>query len=318
PSSERFDGKFRRILVKVARPDVKVQTRSGYYAVPTLGGETLLPFEVALLNALSSTPPPRAVSYRSAAIPYVSKAGAQAASVVIDVPLDQIQFRKEAEKGVYSAHFSVMAIVKSQSGEIITKFSRDVPTQGPLANLEAVRASRFIYTQRTELPPGRYTLETSVLDRAAEKAGAKRQALVVAPRKGLSMSGLAFVRSMNRAEAHPADVLDDPFEVPAGRITPGLDDTVKAGKDAALALYFTLYSDQRSTEPTVLAIEFLQDGKPVARAEPQLPPADEHGRIPYIANSSLGSLKPGQYEIRVTARQGVAAVQDHTYITVVE
>jgi len=53
-----------------------------------------------------------------------------------------------------------------------------------------------------------------------------------------------------------------------------------------------------------LSIEVLQDGKTVSTASPELPPADPTGAIPFM---STVSPAPGQYEVRVTARQGTSA-----------
>jgi VWFA-related protein len=39
PTSTNYDGHFRKIEVKIARPKIMVQTRSGYYALPELNCE---------------------------------------------------------------------------------------------------------------------------------------------------------------------------------------------------------------------------------------------------------------------------------------
>ena len=44
PVNQEFDGKFRRIGVKVTRPGVTVQSRSGYFALPP-GEAALLPLK---------------------------------------------------------------------------------------------------------------------------------------------------------------------------------------------------------------------------------------------------------------------------------
>ncbi len=47
PARSEYDGKFRKIEVKVARKGMAVQARSGYFALPP-GGSTLFPYEVPL------------------------------------------------------------------------------------------------------------------------------------------------------------------------------------------------------------------------------------------------------------------------------
>ena len=51
------DGRFRKVEVKVAR-GVDVQSRSGYFALPPTDGAPLLPYEMPMLAAASTTPLP--------------------------------------------------------------------------------------------------------------------------------------------------------------------------------------------------------------------------------------------------------------------
>src|ERR1035441_978170 len=68
PQVTSYDGKFRRIVVKIDRPDVAVFTRSGYYALPVLsGGQQLAAFEMPLLNAMNALDAPADVGFRAAA-----------------------------------------------------------------------------------------------------------------------------------------------------------------------------------------------------------------------------------------------------------
>src|SRR5436190_13932987 len=53
PRSTLTDGKFRKISVRVDRPDIIVHTRSGYFALPQLkAAQQLAAYEMPLLNAL--------------------------------------------------------------------------------------------------------------------------------------------------------------------------------------------------------------------------------------------------------------------------
>src|SRR5207248_6157575 len=57
PSIKNYDGSFHTISVKTDSGDLRVQSRSGYFALPpavqAVAGN-LMPFEVPLLTALSS------------------------------------------------------------------------------------------------------------------------------------------------------------------------------------------------------------------------------------------------------------------------
>ena len=73
PVSQEFDGRFRKISVKVTRPGVTVQSRSGYFALPPGEGSALLPFEMPLLTALTVDPPPHAFDYQVRALQFSAR-----------------------------------------------------------------------------------------------------------------------------------------------------------------------------------------------------------------------------------------------------
>jgi hypothetical protein len=97
----------------------------------------------------------------------------------------------------------------------------------------------------------------------------------------------------------------DPLHFAGGKVTPSLDTVFPAGRE--IPLYMVVYPAAGGGAPR-LSIELLQDGQPVSSASPALPPADRSGAIPYIAAIQPA---PGQYEIRVSARQGASAAS-HT------
>jgi hypothetical protein len=242
--------------------------------------------------------------------------GAPEGSVVIEVPLEGIQFDRDQAAKVYRVHFSVMAIFRNQQGAIERRVSQDVPRQGPIERIDGFRAGRFIYTQKVSLPPGRYTLEAAVFDSNSGKAGVKKAAVIVPPAaKGPAMSGISLVRSVAPPAAGAQADSNDPFVFDGGKVTPSLDDTVKRETGGALSFYFTVYPAPGAKSDPALTLEFLQDDKVVGRAEPKLPP-EKDGRIPYIASSPLDAFKPGQYEIRAVVRQDGVAASEHTFVTV--
>jgi VWFA-related protein len=323
PAIRNFDGHFRRIAVKlIDRPEIRLQTRSGYYALPFIQGQSLLTYEMPMLNALTAAPLPRDIPFRSSGLHFKSATGDPVGVVVIDVPLEGIEFTKDETNHVYQTHFSVLAMFKDAQGSIVRKFSQDVARQGPLDKLDAFKMGHFIYSQHAPLPPGRYTLETAVTDRITGKISAKKSAILIPPAsQSATLSSLVRVRSvapMDPTEtAVMADRSDDPFQVAAGKVSPGLDDTAKTGPGSALSIFFTVYTQPGSQTAPDLGVEFLQDGKVIGRGNPKLSPPDSHGIIPYIASTPLESFKPGQYEMRVTISQnGKATAAERTIFTV--
>ena len=54
---------FERSTVKIARRGLTVHSRSGYFALPETDAAPLMPFELPMLAAASSDPPPQAFEY---------------------------------------------------------------------------------------------------------------------------------------------------------------------------------------------------------------------------------------------------------------
>lgn len=320
PANTNLDGRFRSIEVKVARPDVKLQSRSGYFALPALDGQTVFPYEVPLLNALGTHPLPKGLDYRASVIPFRPVRGAQQSSLIFDLPMRDVTFRENATKTAYRTHFSFLALLKDEQGRVVGKISRDLPMEEPLDKLAGFQAGRAIFSKQLTLRPGRYTLESAVADQEGNRIAARRASLIVPaqPIGRVALSGIAMIRRTDKAPASPEP--DDPFIVGANRIIPMLHSTVPGGAQRTLSLYFVVYPaaapDSAPAEAPILAVEFLRDGVGVGTAAPELPVPLPDGRIPYIANTPLDAFAPGLYEVRVTVRQYGTSARQSIFVTI--
>ncbi|HEY3744344.1 MAG TPA: VWA domain-containing protein [Bryobacteraceae bacterium] len=317
PTIDKYDGHFRKIAVTLSQPDLKVQTRSGYYALPSFQGQDLMPYEMPMLSALSAKPIPRDIGFRTAVKSFVSKSGTAKQVVIFDIPTENVTLTKDEAAKNFRLHMSLLGLIKDSTGAIVQKISRDVNTTGQLENYDATRAGHFIYTQYMTLAPGRYTLESAVLDREAMKVGAKKQAvIVVPPSKELAISSLTLVRKL----APPSDGTDpeDPFVFKGGKVTPELNESVKGGKGAAVGLYFVVYAPPAEAATPKLDIEFVQDGKLIAKSEMPLPKPDQFGRINYAEQLPIEGLKAGQYEVYAKVFENGKGVQERMMLNIEE
>jgi VWFA-related protein len=303
PPPRPYDGKFRRISVKVSRPGVTLQTRSGYFALPpsTGPGPSLLPHELPLLAALNSNPMPRDFDYLSAVLHFDQRDEGMQCAVVIEAPLANFKFVEEGKKKTYKARFSLLALIKDSDGQIVNKFSPEYPLQGPLNKLKALKKGRVTFTTETfQLPPGRYTLETVALDHEASKASARRSALVVPPfKKGVGMSSVAVIRRADPLDPGKVDPAN-PLHYEKMRITPNLGEPIPRKPGAELALYLVIYPAAGMSEKPLLAVQFRQEGKVLGQDMPELPAPDAQGRIGYVGRLPAEAFPPGDYEMRRT------------------
>ncbi len=314
PHIETYDGRLRKIIVKTARADLKVQTRNGYFALPA--GETmnttLAPYEVPLLKALDTKPLPRTFDYRATGLRFQPAGTGVDCALVVEVPMKDITFTADAS-GVQRARISEIALVKDASGSVVHKISKDQPVQISADRLSGVKAGNFTSLEHFVLAPGRYTVESAVLDTNGDRISARKSILLVPPvAKGVSISSMSLVR---RFDPNAADPLS-PFVYNKGTVTPTLVESMLGEKGAQVSVFFTIYPDTSSTEKPTLTLEYLQEGKVVGRIQPELTPVDANGRIPYMASSPADQMPAGTYEVRAIVQQGKTKAEEHTTFTI--
>ena len=315
PSGPIADGKFRKISVRVDRPDVIVHTRSGYFALPQLKvGQQLASYEMPLLNALGSTQAPTDLAFNAAAERFNDRGPKIQYMITLEVPLKQLTFTPQPDQKSATLDAALLAVVKNPAGEIIEKLSKDFAVQVPLDKAEAYKAGNLVQSFPTELPPGAYSLEAVIMDRNNSKMSVKKTALnVPEPSNQLSMSDVVVVR---RTDALKSNEILDAFYFPGGKITPTLTQTLKGGAGNILPFYFVVYPKRDVKESPKVIMSFYKEGQYLGAAEapplpqPPLPQMQAQGRIPYPENLPADKFTPGAYEIHIGVVQGSAKVEE--------
>lgn len=245
PLSTYFDGHFRSLEVRVARPGIKIQARKGYYALPLLNGETVAPFEIAALTALQAQPSPHRFEFHSAALRFSSDPAGTDYRIVFSIPSRALQFTGNPASKTFRVRASVMGLVKDNNGQIVERVSRDLPFEAPLDRKEEFQKGEVTISLPLHLPPGSYLLETVALDREASTASVRRARLVVPdPNTHIGkpmLSDFVWVRSVQPDNVSGGAPLEasDPFDTPDGRITPDLAPALTRADTAAF--FFVLY-----------------------------------------------------------------------------
>jgi VWFA-related protein len=305
-----YDGRFRSIQVALpAHPDYLIQARNGYFALPPMEGQFVFPYEVPLLRVLGNSPLPRGVDFQAAVIPYRAQPnGTVQSALIIDLPLNSIEFSWDEKSKTYVTHLSALALVKDEHGQVVAKLSRDVPLGEPKQHLEGFKQGHFILTLPVDLTPGHYVVESVAADQLGNRFGARRTSLFIPPpHTGPALSGLALLRRLEPPAAEPDR--RDPLQVPEGLVVPTLFPEVPLSSNTLLSVFFKLYPDRANSNAPRLVVDLLRDGKLLSRSTPDLPAADALGEIPYLANLPVGTLTPGRYEFRATVLQGNAATE---------
>jgi VWFA-related protein len=309
PGIETYDGSFRKLSVSANRKDLVIHARNGYFALPPEARAAgLAPFEMPLLKALSDGKLSDDVKFRANAVLLQPKKDATVVAILLEVPLHELQ--PVTNPSAIDVHCSLAALIKDSKGEVAQKITRDRSFH---VTADQLKMGNFLDKTMIELAPGKYSLETAVMDRESLKTGVQHVEFTVpAGGNGVGISALMPMRSYT-PNAKGLDA-DEPFQFEGGSITPTMDTVVKKAPDAMLRLFFTVYQDAAiSAKPTV-EIEFVQNGKSLTKVPMQLPAADAQNRIPYLMTIPAAAIPAGSYEVRATARQGSTSAVSSTTI----
>ena len=310
PASDKYDGHLRKIEVKLTRSDLTVESRPGYFALPELKNSApLTSNDVLGLLALGREPRPHAFDFRSAVLQFRAEGENSQYALTYEVPVSALTATPEPEQKRHRVHLSMVSLVKDASGQVVDKFSQDAPFEIPDDKLASLETSTIPYTHVLTLPPGRYTVETSMLDRQGNRESTNEMAFDSPERKGLRLSSVMLVRQVDAANGQPD--ASDPFRVGNNRVTPELATTLSAS--AKPYVYFVVYPDKAKTEQPRLIVQFLLNGQVLAKQVADLPAPDASGAIPMLIESAA---KPGDCELKIVAIQGAQALERSLKFTV--
>ena len=309
PGIQNYDASFRKLAVSTSRKDLVIHARSGYFALPPEARAAgLAPFELPLLKALSDNVLSNAVKFRANAVLLQPRKDATGVAILVEIPLHELQAK--AAPPAWNVHCSLAALVKDSKGEVVQKITRDRSFH---VTEEQMNLGNFLDKTMFSLAPGKYTLETAVMDEENQKTGVQHTEFEVpAGGNGVGISGLLPMRSYT-PNAKGLDA-DDPFQFQGGSLIPTMDMVVKKVPNSALRLFFTVYQNQSVSGKPMVEVEFMQGGKTLQKVPMELPAADAQGRIPYLMTIPAEAIPAGNYEIRVTAKQGNTSAVSSTVL----
>ena len=297
PASPSNDGHFKKIEVKLTKPELRVQTRSGYYAVPG----PLAPGDLGALEALDTVPLPYAFGFESKAIRFRSAKGLTQYAIAFELPIANLIATPETKEKKHRFHAYLFALVKNEQGEVVDRLSKDVPSDVADNFLAGLSGETMIYEHAVNLAPGHYTIETVVVDQEGNRSSTSVYQIENRDQPGPGISDITLVRRVHDLK-RPPDAAD-PFEIPGKRAQPYLSTDLAAG--AQPYIYFVVYP-QDTLETPLLEAKFLKDGRVLATQKSALPAPDATGAVPMAIQPAAS---PGDYEVKITVQQGSASAQ---------
>lgn len=162
PQDKAWDGKFRRIQVKVARKRLEVRHRRGYYAVDPIARPEETPAkekEAELLAALSDPLPPNLVTF----LAHVPPPTGSAVTIEFSVDAHTLAF-EEVEEGRQHCNVDFLAAAFSPEGKVVKSASQTVDARLRPETFTRARQEGLPFRLQLELDPGRYQMRLIVRD----------------------------------------------------------------------------------------------------------------------------------------------------------
>lgn len=301
PKNQDFDGRFRRIAVKVHRPDVDVRARKGYYAIREVGPSPVLSYEAPAVAVLDGATVPNAFPVRAGALQFPQADRTGITPVLVEVPTGQLTFQTDAEKQRYATDFTILVRIKDDKNQIAHKMSQQYELGGPIDQLEVARRGEVIFYRAPELEPGVYTMEVAVYDALSGKSSVRISTLDV-PKKGRGprLSSLMIVK---RSEKVPKEERDPANPLYYGELLlyPNLGEPLKRTLDKQLSFYATVLPTSADSSPQA-TLELFKDGQPAGRVPLELSKPDATGRIQHVGRVPIDAFPPGTYELHLTVK----------------
>jgi VWFA-related protein len=312
PTNRNFDGRFRRISIKVSRPGVTVQARSGYFAMPPGEAAIDFPYELDLVMALRASSPPRDLPLHARTFRFGAEGDRRRFTLVAELPLESIR-TATAARGQQQLHFSFLALVRDGDGAVAEKFSEDTPVIVPQDRLAALRHGSAVFIRSFALAPGEYVLQTAAMDQQSQQRAVEQSPIVAARSTGLALSTPAFIK---RTETIAPGALPsaDPFRVGETRMVPYVTRPEVSAGD--LPLFFIVYPAATDAPPATVLLEFSRQGRVTGRSTPALSAPDAQGLISFLAPIPVSRFAPGDYDLRVVVQQGSQTVEESVTFTV--
>jgi hypothetical protein len=318
PTDGRYDGRFRTISVKTARPGVEIYTRKGYLAVPP---DTVVPVrahEAPAIAQLDRDPAPDDFALYASALSFPQPQRPGRVPVLVELKGDALTYTLDEDKGEYTADFTIVARLRNDQGQEVDRLSRRYPLTVPKDSLDKVRQGSILFFQETDLPPGRYTLEAAAHDAVGDHASVRRTSVEVppSPEGAMRLSSLVLLEKVEKLS--PSEVGgDNPLYYGETILYPNMGEPYHKSVTPTLGFYFTAYGAGDEI-PGQATIELLQGEQVLAKLPTPLPHADGSGRLQHAASLPLQNLPPGEYGLRIVLDSGSASYARQARFVVAE
>jgi len=288
PQNKDYDGRFRRINVKVTKTNVEVQSRQGYYAVDSAGQLPVLDYEApAIAAARNGRGSSNQTVLHSSALSYPAPGRNGLTLILAEAPISAFKFAPNSD-------FSIVALIKDETEQVVQKLSQHYA-------LTAAARGDVLFYREAQLSPGKYKVQLIAYDAVTGDVKVNTTPLEIS-RVDETKPRLSNVAVLKRAERLTPEEQkrDQPLRFGELLVYPNLGERIDRSSTKQLAYFFTAWPPKGSTKPLQMTLEILQNGRQLGTTTGDLPPADERGEIKYAGSFAIDKFTPGIYELKIT------------------
>lgn len=311
-SNERRDGRYRKIEVRVKRPDLRVRARRGYVAPRDRDARAAAEARAAeakksgvspeLSEAINSPVPASGIPMAVSAAPF--KGTAPNASVLVTLEISARELPFGDQNGTRQNALELTTFALDRKGSVHGLPPSTVQLNMSAQTHDAVVARGLRLTQRLTVPPGQYTLRVGAREQMGGAVGTLSYDLDVPDffKSPLSMSGV--VLTSRAAAAQPTAAPDGELK----EILPGPPTAMREFSTAdTITAYAEVYDTQGSNLHKVdITASVKEDGGRQVFSQTEERGSEElqgaRGGFGYRVEIPLREFAPGTYVLTVEAR----------------
>jgi VWFA-related protein len=293
PTNQHYDGRFRKISVRVRRGRVQVRARSGYFAVRSTG--PVLAHVAPALAILENGERPHAFELATGAVPFAVDAGVARVTLAAAVPCAPLVRLAAREKVRGGLDLTVLSRVLAADGKAVDAVSRRFTV--PLAR-EQPKGAAWRLLRDVWLPPGRYRLETVAYDAVTGRAAVAHAAFEVpVAARSLDRAQLVLVVEVGRADPEAPDLTPGhPLRYGEVVLHPALGEPPALNRTRPLVFSVTAPRDELDHAPAA-TVELWTSGR--RRSTASVDWQDANGSYRSVAELAWPHDTHGSMELRV-------------------
>ncbi len=324
-SNTKEDGKFRKVKIEVARPDLKLQHRPGYFASKQFTSLTQNERDRQLEEAMNVDFPFSDVPFILQADYFKTESSARLVPLSIQLAGDGVKFEEKGNSR--EAGFEFLAQVVEPKGRVAGVARDTVQVRLPAQTAQKIQGGQIIYTTGFQLRPGEYKLKFLVRDNRTGKIGSFEQNLAVPSMEGPGLDTSSVIlggrlvdtKDNTGAVAHRGigkrfealGIKFDPLVIGDKRIIPSIGHVFTSRQN--LYVYFHVYgaaAEAATAKPSVeVSMLVLQDRTKIFETQRYV--VNEWAKepkdvVPVTLAMPLSKLKKGTYTLQLHIHDGVS------------